>query len=98
MFDVTGKYRGSGHWSCIINLKLTKKVPVIFYNLKGYDTLLIMQEIGKFDVKVNVMPNGLEKYMAFTINNNLAFRIDNNIMKFKNLLKLWFVKVVICCN
>ena len=32
-----------------------------------------MQEIGKFDVKVNIIPNGLEKYMAFTINNSLAF-------------------------
>ena len=53
LFDVTGKYRGSAHWSCIIKLTLTKKVPVIFYNLEGYDTLLIMQEIGKFDVKVN---------------------------------------------
>ena len=32
-----------------------------------------MQEINKFDVKISVIPNGLEKYMAFTINNNLAF-------------------------
>ena len=40
-----------------------------------------MQEIGKFDVKVNVIPNRLEKYMAFTINNNLVF-IDS--MQFMN--------------
>ena len=32
-----------------------------------------MQEIGRFDIKVNVIPNGLEKYMDFTINNNLVF-------------------------
>ena len=32
-----------------------------------------MQEIGKFDLKVNVIPNRLEKYLAFTINNNLVF-------------------------
>ena len=32
-----------------------------------------MHEIGKFDVKVNVIPNGLEQYMDFTINNNLVF-------------------------
>ena len=32
-----------------------------------------MQEIGKFDVKVSVIPNGLEKYMAFIINKNLVF-------------------------
>ena len=32
-----------------------------------------MKEIDKFDVKVSVIPNGLEKYMTFTINNNLVF-------------------------
>ena len=32
-----------------------------------------MQEIGRSDVKVNVIPNGLERYMAFTINKNLVF-------------------------
>ena len=71
--NVTGKYRGSAHWNCNINLKLTKRVPVIFHNLKGYDSHLIMQKIGKFDIKVSVIPNGLEKYMAFTINKYLVF-------------------------
>ena len=70
---VTGKYRGSAHWSCNINLKLTKKVPLTFHNLKGYDSHLIMQEIDKFHIKVSVIPNGLEKYMAFIINKSLAF-------------------------
>ena len=68
---MTGKYRGSAHWSCNINLRLTKEVPGIFHNLKGYDSHLIMQKIGKCDVKVNVVPNGLEKYKAFTINSIL---------------------------
>ena len=70
---ITGNYRGSAYWSCNINLKLAKKVTVIFHNLKGYDSHLIMQEIVTFDVKVSVKPNGLEKYMAFTINKNLVF-------------------------
>ena len=52
---------------------MTKKVPVTFHNLKGYDSHLIMQEINKLDLKVSVIPNGLEKYMAITINNNLVF-------------------------
>ena len=77
----TGKYGSSAHWSCNTNLKLTKNVPVIFYNLRGYDSHLVIKEIGKFDVKVNVIPDGLEKYMAFTINKNLVF-IDT--MQFMN--------------
>ena len=32
-----------------------------------------MQELGKFNLKTNVIPNGLEKYVTFTINNNLSF-------------------------
>ena len=45
---ITGKYRGPAHSNCniksililililILNLKLTKKVPAIFHNLRGY--------------------------------------------------------------
>ena len=32
-----------------------------------------MQELGKFNLKTSVTPNGLEKYMSFTINNKLIF-------------------------
>ena len=32
-----------------------------------------MRELGKFNIKVNVIPNRLEKYMSFTINNKLRF-------------------------
>ena len=35
---ITGKYRGAAHFSCNDNLKLSKKVPVIFQNLRGYDS------------------------------------------------------------
>ena len=62
---VTGKFRGAARWSCNINLQLTKKVPIIFHNLKGYDSHLIFYELNKFDVKINVIPNGLEKHMTF---------------------------------
>ena len=32
-----------------------------------------MQKIGKFGVNISVMPNGLEKCMAFTMNKNFVF-------------------------
>ena len=66
---IAGKYGGPAHWSCNINLGLSKKIPVIFLNLRDYDSNLI----STFNVKVNVILNGLEKYMAFTINRNLVF-------------------------
>ena len=62
---VTGKFRGAAHWICNINLQLTKKVAVIFHNLRGYDSYLIFRELYKFDVKIDMIPNRLEKYMAF---------------------------------
>ena len=61
---ITGKFRVAAHKSCNLNFKLTKKVPVIFHNLKN-DSHLIFNELDKFDVKIKVIPNGLEKYMAF---------------------------------
>ena len=48
-------------------------VPVTFHNLSGYDNQLIIKEIGRFDVKLSVIPNGLEKFIAFTVNKNLVF-------------------------
>ena len=78
---ITGKYRGAAHWSCNINLNLSKKIPVIFHNLRGYDSHLVIKEISKFNVKVSVTPNGLEKYMAFTFNRNLVFIDSMQFMK-----------------
>ena len=54
-----------------IILNWLKKVLVIFHNLKEYGSHLIMQKIGKFDGKISFTPNGLEKYMNFTIHKNL---------------------------
>ena len=70
---VTGKFRGAAHWSCNINLQVTKKVLVIIHNLRGYDSHLIFDELRNFDVKIDVIPNGLEKYKAFFLNKNLVF-------------------------
>ena len=83
---ITGKYRGAAHWSCNINLIVSKKVPVIFHNLKGYDSLLIFKELNKFDCRVSVIPNGLEKYMSFSLN-NLVF-IDSMLFLNSSLDKL----------
>ena len=62
---VTGKFRDAAHEICNLNFELTKKVPVIFHNSRGYDSHLIFNKLDKFHVKIKVIPNGLEKYMTF---------------------------------
>ena len=44
---ITSKYRGSAHQECNLKLKINPeevKIPVIFHNLRGYDSHFIMQE------------------------------------------------------
>ena len=49
---------------------MSEKIPVMFHNLRGYNSHAITKEMSKSEVKVSVTPNGLEKYMAFAINRN----------------------------
>ena len=63
---ITAKYRGAAHWNCNISLKISKKLYVIFHNLRGYYSQLIFKKLSKFNCNINVIPNGLEKYTSFT--------------------------------
>ena len=78
---ITRKCRSAAHWSCNINLQLTKKVPAIFHNLRGYDSHLIFDELKKIDVKIDVITSRLEKYTASILDKNLVL-IDS--MQFMN--------------
>ena len=70
---ITGKNRGSEYRDCNINVKLNHKIPVVFHNLKIYDSERNMQKLGKSSLKINVIPNELEKYMSFSINSKFSF-------------------------
>ena len=80
-------YRDVAHWSCNINLKISKKLVVIFHNLRGYDSRLIFKDLSKFNCSVSVIPNGLEKYMSFTLGKNIVF-IDSMLFLNSSLDKL----------
>ena len=87
---ITGKFRGSAHQECNLKLRIKPediKIPVIFHNLRGYDSHFIMQQIGeiakkhaymnkkgeKQDLKLNAIPNNMVKYMACMLGNHLTF-------------------------
>ena len=87
---ITGKFRGSAHQDCNLKLQMKPdniKIPVLFHNLRGYDSHFIMQQIGEIAKKhtyknkrgeechmnINCIPNNMEKYMAFMLGNHLVF-------------------------
>ena len=54
----------------------------MFHILKNYDPYFIMQELCKFDYKINIIQNGLEQYMSFNINSKLFFIDDFQFSSF----------------
>ena len=66
----TGKFRGAAHNWCNLQYSLRHiKIPVVFHNLKGYDSHLLMNAVGSVSENISVIANNFEKYMSFTIDN-----------------------------
>ncbi|XP_041366673.1 uncharacterized protein LOC121381425 [Gigantopelta aegis] len=78
---LTGVYRGAAHSKCNLQYQFRKNkgkksklneffIPVVFHNLKGYDSHLIMKYLNK-SVKQNLscLANNLEKYISFSVGN-----------------------------
>ena len=69
------------------------KIPVVFHNLKGYDSHFIINELGELikkgeeNIKINVIAQNAEKYMAFYIGKHLSF-IDSLAFLNSSLEKL----------
>ena len=64
---VLGNYRGAACNTCNLGMKMTKTIPVIFHNLKGYDSHLLLPELGKFNKKISIIPNNMQTYMSFSV-------------------------------
>ena len=60
----------------LCHVKLNHKILAVIHNLKNYDLHLIMQELDKFNFKINIIPNRLEKYLSFSINKKLSFFVS----------------------
>ena len=71
---LTGKYRGAAHSVC--NLEEGKKrtrrfeIPVFFHNLKGYDSHMIVSEVGKYTAKLSAIPMNFEKLISFSFSHS----------------------------
>ena len=60
---MTGKYRGAAHCKCNINFFSNRYLPIVFHNLKAYDSHLIIKEMYKLypDKDNNIIPKNYEK-------------------------------------
>ena len=83
---ITGKYRGAAHNACNLKLRLNPSIPVVFHNLQGFDSHLLMQAISKVEGRVSCIPNNTEKYISFSLG-QLRF-IDNAQFLLASLNKL----------
>ena len=84
---LTGRYRGAAHSDCNLNYKFSNRIPVVLHNLRGYDSHLIMQGLGKLNgVPIKCIPNNTEKYISFAVG-DLVF-IDSRQFMNASLEKL----------
>jgi len=68
---ITGKYRGSAHNCCNLQLRIDPeklKIPIVFHNHKGYDSHFIIKKLEK-NTNISVIANNFEKYITFKIDN-----------------------------
>ena len=77
---ITGKYRGSAHRKCNARLQISAekiKIPVVFHNLKGYDSHFIIEKLGDIikeePLDIRVIATNAEKYMAIHLGKHLTF-------------------------
>ena len=73
------------HNKCNINVRLPRKLTIIFtiiftiftiiilLYLQGYDGHIIFKEWNKFNVDIDVIPKGIDKYMSIIVNRHITF-------------------------
>ncbi|GBN91892.1 hypothetical protein AVEN_35644-1 [Araneus ventricosus] len=92
----TGRYRAALHSSSNLKFRLSKKIPVVFHNLKNYDGHLIMQEIGKLkDYEISVVPTTMENYVTFSLSKRYhKFKVSLNFVDSFQFLSTSLEKLV----
>lgn len=64
---LTGAFKGPSHQACNLNYKQSHVIPVVFYNLSGYDSHFIINSLARvFKGALNILPVNKEKYISFT--------------------------------
>jgi hypothetical protein len=72
---ITGVYRGAAYPQCNLQIRTTNKMAVFIHNFPGYDSHLIVPAFAHFKgMVVQVIGQGLEKYMSLTWDTSIVFK------------------------
>ena len=58
----------------------TDPIPVVFYNLRGYDAHHLFQAMSKIEGEIRCIPNHMEKYISFSLG-GLRFKDSLNFLQ-----------------
>ena len=62
-----GEYRGAAHNMCNL-MRAPNFIPVFFHNLEGYDSHILIKNLGVSEGNINCIPKTEEKYISFSKN------------------------------
>ena len=63
----TGRFRSAAHEECNLNYQDLRTIPIIFHNLSGYDSHLIIKQILTcVDGRIDLLPLTMERYVSIT--------------------------------
>ena len=89
----TGQYRRPAHRNCNLRFKIPSFIPILFYNLSGYDAHLFIRKLGKkFDTgNIGVTAENKEKYISFYIDVIVDKYLDKEGKEKEKKIQLRFI-------
>ena len=79
----------SAHQECNLNYQISPskfQIPIFFHNGKKYDFHLFIKEMGKFEEKIDVIPQNIENYLQIKWGKHIIFKdsiqfLNSSLMK-----------------
>ena len=87
----SGLYRGAAHSSCNLQYKIPNHIPVVFYNLAGYDAHLFIKELAGYTTDIGVIAKNTEDYISFSIKVEVDKYVDREGNEKSKEIELRFI-------
>ena len=91
-YHYTGRYRRPAHRNCNLMYKIPSYIPIVFYNLLGYDTHLFIRELGRYSRDtMKVIAKNKEDYISFSVEVAVEKYVDKKGNEKEKLIELRFI-------